>query len=342
MGDLFKMATKIYLRRGTRTEILGIIPEEGEPVWANDTKALYIGDDTTSGGIFVGGTGIGVDTLNALVGAITVSGGTGIVVTVSGQYIIIDEEAGGLDVDSLNALTGVVTISGQGNNTVIVDGQAIVISGTDIGTYVDSLNALTGEVSIVGAGVVTVSEAGQVITVSGSSSGGSESFVDLTDTPANYDDAARKIAAVNAGQTGVEFVKAINVESALTSDEDYSGLTCSGIAGETLGFGESVYYKNDGKWWRTIATVEEQVYGHVTLVVTSGIADASMTLLTVGFIRDDSWGWSTSSNLWLATTSGDLTEAIPTGSGEFVVKMGCAHASNIVWFNPDSTVIELE
>lgn len=78
------MATKIYLRRGTRAELLDIIPEAGEPCWATDTQELYIGDDVTSGGIFIGGTSV-----NVLVGAITIVGAGSVTVSEDGQVITI-------------------------------------------------------------------------------------------------------------------------------------------------------------------------------------------------------------------------------------------------------------
>lgn len=121
------MSTKIYLRRGTQAEIQAIIPEMGEPVWSTDTGDLYVGDGATSGGIWVAGPG--VQELNGLEDAVTLLGGSGISVTISGQYIIIDEEAGGLDVDSLNALTGNVVLIGTGNVDITESGQNILISG---------------------------------------------------------------------------------------------------------------------------------------------------------------------------------------------------------------------
>ena len=198
------MPTKIYLRRGTNSELQAVVLESGEPGWTTDVKRLYIGDGTTSGGIFVGGFGTGVDTVNSLFGDVTLSGGsgiiitvsgqvitiaetaggldvdslnaltgvvnlvggTGIAVTVSGQSIVIDEEAGGADVDSLNGLIGVVTISGVGTITVSLDGQKIVVSGQDV-LDVDSINGLTGVVTVSGAGLVTVTQVGQNIVVSG-------------------------------------------------------------------------------------------------------------------------------------------------------------------------------
>ncbi len=161
------MATKIYLRRGLLSELTGVVLESGEPGWTTDGKKLYIGDGSAAGGILIGGEGIGVDTLNSLYGDVTISGGSGIAITISGQYIIIDEEAGGLDVDSLNGLTGVVTISGGSGIVVTISGQTLVVDEESGGQDVDSLNGLIGVVTISGVGTVTISEDGQNIVVSG-------------------------------------------------------------------------------------------------------------------------------------------------------------------------------
>jgi hypothetical protein len=41
----------LQVRRGTAAEVAAITPLEGEPVWATDTKKLFVGDGSSSGGI---------------------------------------------------------------------------------------------------------------------------------------------------------------------------------------------------------------------------------------------------------------------------------------------------
>jgi hypothetical protein len=43
----------LQIRRGTAAEVAAITPLEGEPVWATDTKRLYIGDGVSAGGYLV-------------------------------------------------------------------------------------------------------------------------------------------------------------------------------------------------------------------------------------------------------------------------------------------------
>tara|TARA_B100000780_G_scaffold258341_1_gene208642 strand:+ start:589 stop:1992 length:1404 start_codon:yes stop_codon:yes gene_type:complete len=57
----------LRLRRGTNAERQLITPAQGELIYTTDTKALYIGDGSTAGGIVVqGGGGGGASTLNDL------------------------------------------------------------------------------------------------------------------------------------------------------------------------------------------------------------------------------------------------------------------------------------
>ena len=47
----------LQVKRGLAAAVVGITPVVGEPVYATDTKVLYIGDGSTAGGIQVGGSG---------------------------------------------------------------------------------------------------------------------------------------------------------------------------------------------------------------------------------------------------------------------------------------------
>jgi hypothetical protein len=49
----------LQFRRGTNANRTSITPAQGEPLFTTDTKALYIGDGTTAGGVAVGGGGGG-------------------------------------------------------------------------------------------------------------------------------------------------------------------------------------------------------------------------------------------------------------------------------------------
>jgi len=334
------MATKIYFRRGTRSQIEAIVPESGEPVWATDEKKLYLGDGAISGGIFIGGYGVGVDSINELIGSVTLSGAGIVEVTEEGQIIVVSGQDVP-DVDSLNTLTGVVTISGGAGIIVTVSGQTIVVAETTGGFDVDSLNNLQGDIQISGVGGTEVWTDGQKILVSGGGGGSDvQDFLDLDDTPASFVGQKHKVVAINEDEDAVEFVKTICVESSLSSDGDYAGIICSGVAGESLVFGNTVYYGGDSKWKKTTATDGDTIDAHVAIVVSGNDADSMIWLLLMGYMRNDSWSFATGSGLWFDVISGQLSNGQPSDSGDYVKRAGFSHKTNIVWFNPDNTVIK--
>jgi len=51
---LLSEPANLQINQGTSSELLAYLPLEGEPVWATDTKQLFVGDGTTYGGIPVG------------------------------------------------------------------------------------------------------------------------------------------------------------------------------------------------------------------------------------------------------------------------------------------------
>ena len=75
------MPTEITFRRGTNAQRVGVVLANGEPAWTTDTKRLYIGDGTTSGGVFIGGADTIVDSLNGLSDVVLISGQGNVTIT---------------------------------------------------------------------------------------------------------------------------------------------------------------------------------------------------------------------------------------------------------------------
>ena len=78
----------LQIRRGTSAQLAGVTPVVGELIYTTDTKAVFVGDGSTSGGIAiaVGGTG-NVSGTNLLTNGITSAAGniTGGNITTAGQ-----------------------------------------------------------------------------------------------------------------------------------------------------------------------------------------------------------------------------------------------------------------
>ena len=118
----------LKFKRGTDTERQTVTPEEGEPIYATDTKKMFIGDGVTAGGVAVD-TDTGQDNTNSDAG--TSSDGEGLVNTKVGVDTPIKRIKGG---------TG-ITVSSETNDLVITN------SGTSPAEFVKS-TSINGSTSV--------------------------------------------------------------------------------------------------------------------------------------------------------------------------------------------------
>lgn len=135
---------------------------------------------------------------------------------------------------------------------------------------------------------------------------------------------------------------ALVYDPALSADGKYVGITEVVTAGETLAFGNVVYFKAaDSKWWKTDADAEATSGPvKVAIVVVGGNADASITVMHRGKIREDDWAWTAGDELYLdTTTAGGLTGTAPSGADDVLRIVGYAQTADAIWFEPDNTYI---
>lgn len=126
--------------------------------------------------------------------------------------------------------------------------------------------------------------------------------------------------------------------ASFSSDDTYdAAVEITGIvAGEALTQWQAVYLNSDGKWHLADADAvgETQAVG---LAVAAASADAAVTVVVIGTIRNDAWNWTPGGVVYLSTTTGDLTQTAPSG-GASVQKLGHAASADIVLLNVNSTV----
>jgi len=149
------MVQKIYLRRGLQAELDNVILEEAEPGWTTDTKMMYMGDGTTSGGLLVTASGLGVISIEGLMGEVTMAGYGGISVTTEGQVIVV---SGTIEnyVSSINSLYDDVVVSGVGSVSVSSESNVIVVSGEEFPEEFIELNDTPNDYSGHSEKIVTV------------------------------------------------------------------------------------------------------------------------------------------------------------------------------------------
>jgi len=124
------------------------------------------------------------------------------------------------------------------------------------------------------------------------------------------------------------------------SDTTAHGIKGTFTAGENVAFGDVCYIKNDGKMWKGDADSETTTFT-VAMALGTINADASGTFLLIGIVRDDSWNWTVGSPVFLSTTSGDITQTAPSGSGDIVQILGVATHADRIYFNPNLVQVEI-
>ena len=124
------------------------------------------------------------------------------------------------------------------------------------------------------------------------------------------------------------------------TDHTFTGTTAQMLAGWAISAFDLVCVHTT-----TSEVVEADASAYATARVI-GIAPAAIsdtatgTILLHGFIRDDSWSWTTGSTLYLSETAGAMTHTAPSTDGAFVQVVGVALSPDVVYINPSLDIIE--
>jgi len=114
------------------------------------------------------------------------------------------------------------------------------------------------------------------------------------------------------------------------------------IPGNTVADGTVVWTcRNIEYFWRADADAAATTEGHLAIALGAIAVNANGLFLLFGFIRDDDWAWTVADVLYVSTDPGDLQNAAPAGAGDQIRKVGYAHTADIIWFWPDSTILEV-
>jgi len=124
------------------------------------------------------------------------------------------------------------------------------------------------------------------------------------------------------------------------SDHGYDGFTATMTVGENVVFGDALYLKSDGKYWKIDADASTTM-PCTAMAVATILADASGKVMHYGYARDDSWAWTVGGMIYASTTSGALTQTAPSGSGDQVQIVGFATHADRMFFNPTYTLLEV-
>lgn len=134
----------------------------------------------------------------------------------------------------------------------------------------------------------------------------------------------------------------IKLDSLLSADGKYSGITCDGVLGATLAFGDLVYLNTTDQRWELADADAEATAGDVMLaiVLAAGNDGDTRLLLLQGFIREDDWNFTSYGQaLFVGLTAGDMVQDVSAYTTGDVVRV-VGHASTFadqIYFNPSGT-----
>ncbi len=107
----------------------------------------------------------------------------------------------------------------------------------------------------------------------------------------------------------------------------------------TTTFGKIYYKSNFAAAW-SLADADSDGATRM-LGVALGTSSANDGMLLQGLIRIAGHGLSAGAPLYVSTTAGEFTTTAPSGSGDYVRVVGYTIDSNIIYFNPSGTWVEV-
>lgn len=147
---------------------------------------------------------------------------------------------------------------------------------------------------------------------------------------------ALAVAAAEAAGLALADGKNIKIEETLGTDHTWSGITCGGTTG--LSIGQVVYRKSDS----TFAVADADAFS--TMPVVAIATNTSGIFLLHGYMRDDSWNWTVGGLLYAdegtGGTAGGMTQLAPSGTGDQIQVVGVALTADIIYFNPSPVLVE--
>jgi hypothetical protein len=275
----------------------------------------------------------------------------------------------------VNNSSGLVTVQSSGANTVLIlaggtsaEIVCILTSGTTAASWQANYNGVavtSGKKLSASASITIAGTDGKTATFSNNLTfagtdgktvtfSNSITFAGTDSTTMTFPYTSASIARIDADQSfagtqtfngDIQLAENISIllDAALSADGKWSGISRSGVCGETIAFGEICYFKAaDSRWWKTDSDAEA-TSGPVQLAVcvVAGGAGDTRTFLFKGVVRADSLypALTIGAPVHLGSTAGNIQVAAPTTG--FVRVVGYADTADSIYFNPSAEYEEI-
>jgi hypothetical protein len=134
--------------------------------------------------------------------------------------------------------------------------------------------------------------------------------------------------------------KCIYINANLASDHTYSGLLDYQVVGESVVFGDLLYFDwTTKRWKKTDADLATNMPG-LRIALDTATDSQVCNMLAMGYIRDDDWDF-TASMVYASVTPGAMSSTAPTEAGDQVQRVGVAKSADILFFDPSIDVGEI-
>ena len=156
---------------------------------------------------------------------------------------------------------------------------------------------------------------------------------------------AEAVTAVEAAGVTFDENTGITIDSALSADGKYDGITEDGIAGTSLFFGLLVYLAvADGRWERAQANDEATAFGKLGICVLAAAGNGSATkVLLLGKVRADNTfpTLTVGAPVFIsAAVSGLIVTTAPNGAGDIIRIVGYGNTADELFFCPDNSILQ--
>ncbi|GAI90427.1 unnamed protein product, partial [marine sediment metagenome] len=159
---------------------------------------------------------------------------------------------------------------------------------------------------------------------------------DITSAGANIEDAVTKRHSKNADTT---LVLAID----LFSDHTYSGLEDIKPVGESVVFGDLLYFNWLIKQWKKADAETSDTMPGLRIALEDKTPGQTCKMLVMGYIRDDDAFEFTAAMVYASTTAGGVTSTAPSAAGQQLQRVGvCGTSKDILFFDPSIDVGEIK
>lgn len=134
----------------------------------------------------------------------------------------------------------------------------------------------------------------------------------------------------------------LKLDTAMSGDEKWSGITIDGTAGDTLAVGDLCYLNdNDGRWELVDANLSDGYDKTLGICLVAGNDGDASQLLVFGKVRSAAFPVfnTLGAPVYLSETAGDLTQTQPTTADVAIRIVGTALTAEDLMFNPSNDYI---